>query len=791
MATTAALGVGGVAAVLGAADQVLFRPIAVDEGHRVVALYGFDTRNGRYASTSYVDYLDVAQRTTTIEHVSAYLRLPFRVTGHDGVRRIGGEAVTATYFEMLRVVPRLGTVLGEARADAWPMVATISERLWRSRFAGDPAVIGQTITAEGHTLTIVGVAPDTFSSPNLGWGARPDIWVPMEAVETLLPPFREAGVFTERGIPSVLMIGRLAAGVPLARAQAEVDVIARTIAAASPETNADLGVRLLESGRAQFWPAYRDTVIRSFGALGLAALLLLGLTFANLTTLLTQQVLSRRSEIGVRLALGATRGGLIRQVVAEAGVLGLASAVLSIGVASGVQHLLMASPGVLGIGLSLDLGLDGRVVGTCVLLSFGATLLAAALPFAAVVRRRIVGEIGTGQRTVTTPMTWARHALVGGQIAASAVLVASALVVAGSAVNAARVDLGFSTADLLVVSLDTTSSQAPQEDVRDALSPTRSALADLPGVTSVALSSRAPFDPVAGVATVSIPTDGGASTSVRVQQVTGNYFSTLDIPLRQGRTFTVTDEAQRLPVAIVSEALARRLWPDGGGVGTRLLIQQGPGDPETLEVVGVAADARYGQVWDTDGATLYTTRWSPTTVPHVLVKAPGALEAIAMRVPGTLSLLPASVSLARVERGTDRVEAALAPFHAASRLFSALAVLAVLVAMVGMYATLAYLVEQRTREIALRLALGGRTVRVAMTAVRGPVAVACGAVAAGLWGATAMAPLLAGQTRGLAWDGWAVLVATAGLVIGGCLVSAIVPARRATRVSPMIVLREG
>ncbi len=686
----------------------------------------------------------------------------------------------------------MGTLLGGSHADAWPMVAAISERLWRTRFSSDPAVLGQTLHAEGHLLTIVGVVPETFTSPNLGWGARPDIWVPMASVETLFPSFRDARVFTERSIPSVLMIGRLAPGASLSRAQPEADVIAAALAEESPASAADVGLRLMDAGRAKFWPANRNTVLRSFAAFGVAALLLLGLTFSNLLTLLTQQALSRRSEVAVRLALGATRGTLVRQVAAEASALGLLTFLVSMVAAVGLQHLLTLSPNVLGIGLALDLRLDTQLVAVCVVLSFGLAWLGAMMSVLTLTRGHIARDMRTSQRTTTSSMSRARYALVGVQVTASAALFTTALMVAGSAMNAANVDLGFSTSPLLVVSLDTSSSQAELTDVRDSLSPALEALATLPGVTSVALSSRAPLDPVGAVANVGIPADGGAVVTIRRhQQVTARYFEALDIPLRQGRAFTPADDEHRLPVAVVSESLARRLWPDGRGVGERVFVQQGQSEPTVLEVVGIAADTRFGQIWEPDSATIYTTQWSPTALPHILVRAPGDVVATGVRLPGALRVLPAELSLAAVTTGEDRVASALAPFNAASRLFAALAVVAIVVAMIGLYATLAHLVEQRTREIALRLALGGGPMQVASSVVRAAVVIALGATLTGVWAAAAMAPLLASQTRDFAWDGWSVFVSGALGIAACCVIAAALPAVRATRVPPMLVLRDG
>lgn len=784
LAVTIALGVGAMAAVLGAADRVLFRPLDVEHGNRMVAVYGFDEKNDRYTSTSFQDYQDFARRTTSLASLSAYLRLPLRVDSGERIDRLGAEAVTPNYFDSLQVVPIVGTTFSVG--DGRPLVALISERLWRTMFARDPGIAGRTMRVEGHVVTIAGVIPDRFSGPNMGWGQRPDIWIPLDAVEALLPPFREARVFADRGIPTILMLGRLAAGASVQQATAELDVIARDIAQQNPATHADSGVRVLEAGRARFWPAHRETLLRSFAAFVLVALLMLGLVFSNLTTLLTQQALRRQPEIAIRLALGGATGTLTRQLVAESAALGAGGFVLSIGVASVVQQLLTLSPRVFGVGLSLDLTIDWQVVAFCAALSFALAFLAAAVPFFTLAKRQRSRGLGSSPRTVTASMAWTRYSLVALQVAASAVLLTSALHVARSVMNAPHVDVGFDAAHLTVLSLDAKSNDVTTEQTRTALSEIVRTASAIPGIEAVALSSHSPLDPTGSVSRVRASGDNAVTTTDHLR-VDAEYFRALGVAPTHGRAFTSIEYENRVPVAIVNEALARRLRPGGIALGERLLVE-GRSSTLALEIVGVVPNIRHRQVWE-DAAAFYTTQWTDAPIPHLMIRSTDDAAQIASRLSGALRNVSGDLAAVSMQTGGERVDQAIAPIRAAGVFFGIVSVVALLVAMLGLHATLAYLVEHSRREIALRMALGGAPLRVAAAMVRTPMLFVTAAAGAGLWTAVVLSPLLESQTRNL--SGGSGLVSALAIVMLSlcCAATAARSALRATRVPPMLILR--
>lgn len=789
MALTVALGVGATAAVLDTADQVLFRPLPVNDGHRLAAVYGFDDRNQRYASISYQNYLDYQRRLSTFDDLAAYLRLPLRVAVGNSLVRVGGEATTTNYFPMFRVRPLVGRTLAESRGDgAWPFVAMLSERQWRTRFDGDPAIVGRTMVAEGQTLTIVGVVADGFVSPNLGWGQRPGVWFPMEAVEALFPAFREARVFADPTIPAVLLIGRLADGAFVQSAQAEADVIAPAASGGTSSGTGAVGLRVFEAGRAKFWPANRDMLLRSFGAFAIAVVLLLLLTFSNLTTALTQQAMSRRAEMAVRLALGAGRRAIATQVAAEAAALGLASAVLSVAVAAMVLQALTLFPGVFGIGLALDLSVGFRTVFLCLGLSVALTLLATVAPFAAVYRRHLFRDMKLGQRTATTPMTWARYALVSLQVTASGALLAGTLLVASSAANATKVQLGFDIDRLATVSLELSPAAA---DVDMTLAPVVDAIELQPEVMSVTRTSRLPLDRTRSITRLSTTAVDAETVTADHVLVDAAFFDTLGIALQRGRAFSDVESTNALPVAVVSEALSRRLWPNGGGVGEQIVVEQQGRGGQTLEVIGVSADTRYGQVWDESAGYVYSTQWPATAVPHLVVRTTAqANTALLVALRRGLGALPAGVSVVGSETGSERLDAAVGPMRSAGAFFGGLAAVAALVALLGLHTTLTHTVELRRRDIGLRQALGATPAQVTRAVFQTPLAIVLSAAVVGGFGAMALSPLLAAQTRGLESPPWAVYGVSIGVIAGGCLLVAASATIKALRRPLMHVLRD-
>ena len=360
-AITLALGVGAASAIFSAFDETLWRPLPVNRPGEMVALYNYNPKAGRFLSSSYPDYLDLQAQAASLSGVAAYFRLPMNLSQDAHVERVEVEAVTPNYFDVLQLPALLGRTFLPGDEDRNPAVM-IGERMWRQRFAADPAVLGHTIRIEDHPFVIIGIVPDRFQGVNLNWGDRPQIWMPIAATMPLVPSLRAADVLHRRAIRFLLMVGRRKPQSPVERVDAEMRALAWKLAQADPASNRDVSLRVFPAERAKFWPAYRDTVTEWLGVFGGGGALLLLLACATVSSLLVERAVNRRREIAVRLAIGGTRGRLMRQLITEGVLLALPSFGLALIVATAMQKLLMRFPTAFGLGLHLDLQLEPRVL---------------------------------------------------------------------------------------------------------------------------------------------------------------------------------------------------------------------------------------------------------------------------------------------------------------------------------------------------------------------------------------------------------------------------------------------
>ena len=351
-----ALGIGANTAIFSAIDEILLRPLSVPEPNRLAQVYSLNRRTATYVSTSYPDYADFRRRAQSFQHLSAYVRMPLNVElGSAGTERITVEAVSDNYFDMLRIAPLAGRLLRtEDDLRGAPEAALLGEELWRTRFHADPAIVGKSVRIERHPFIVVGVVPNRLGGMNLNWATPPQIWIPVHAISLVLPGV-PASLFDDRAALMLVLAGRLKPGVSMAAAQAELQTIAAQIARTDAATNRDLTAAVFPLSRSKFWPSYRTAVTSSLAVFAVACGLVLLLACANVSNLLLERALSRRREFAVRLAIGASRSRLVRQLLTESLALAIASCAAALLVAQGLMKLLLRFPNALGLPLSLDL----------------------------------------------------------------------------------------------------------------------------------------------------------------------------------------------------------------------------------------------------------------------------------------------------------------------------------------------------------------------------------------------------------------------------------------------------
>jgi predicted permease len=790
VAITLAAGVGASAAVIGAADAILFRALPVPNPDQVVALYEVNRGTGTYQQTSFPDYESIRATARSFDALSAYVRLPIDLDIGRTRVAVRADAVTTDFFSMLRLRPLLGRAFGpgDNRADGSAFVLMISEQLWRDRFDARPDVVGRTIAVHGQPFQIIGVVPGTFTGQNFGWGARPDAWIPIRSAPAVVPVLARVDVLRRRDAPFVLMLGRLRPQVSVGMAQAEVAGLAAGLARSSAD--ADRSIEVLPAGRAKFWPAYRDTVRESAAAFSGATVLLLVLVCANLASLLFVQALRRRRELAVRAAIGASPARLVQQLVVESAWLALPGFLLSLLVAAGVGRALMSVPAIFGTGLDAVAPFDTRVIGIAAVLSIATAGAFALAPALRARRVDVATALAADPRTATTARAgWVRSALLVVQVALSAVTVAGALLVFRGVANTRGADPGYDLSKLVFVSLAATADDAPPAATRAAIDRVVDRIVALPGVDAAATASDTPLSGTRMTRLTGTTTDRAAAATTDMYDVGAGFFETLGARLLSGRSFTASDAAAGAPVAIVSRAFAQRTWPGEDPIGRTLYVWDGS-TSAPWRVVGVAADIRYRTPWSDGVPAIYLSGGS-TRIPGIVVRARDGVPAARLASAVRQSIDAPGLVVTGVDTGDARLDAALAPERAAGIFLGALAAIALFIASVGLYGSAAFLVTERSREISIRMAIGGSARRVAATVVRPMLVCTAIGTAIAIPASVALLPFLANQARGAATNDWRTIAIAAVVTAMACGFAMLRPARRAARIQPVEALRAG
>ena len=804
-AVSLAVGIGLNTALFALVDATLFRRLPVDRPEQLVDVYASETGGFAWHGSSYPDYVDLRDGARALAGLVGYAPAMAAVGSGDESRAMSVELVTGDYFQVLGVPAALGRALSpdDDRPGAAPVVV-ISAAFWSAGFDADPDAVGRTLRIGARPYTIVGVAPAPFGGMNAPV-LTPALWMPVAWVDDVQPVVLEssrrspgATRLERRGVRWMFVKGRLREGETAAGAAADLNGVMRGLEAAYPGSNEGFRVTVVPTGDVATHPMIEGRL--RAGAVSLLVLmgLVLLIVCVNVAGLLLERASGRRREMGLRLALGATRGRLVRQLLAESTVLSLLGAAGGVALAWGLLEGLGAIRAPLLVPVALDLALNGRVLGLSVAVALGAGVAAGLMPAWTGTRSSVLGALAGGAPTWSIGgRRWnPRHALVTIQIAVSLVLLVMAGLLARNLAAASRADPGFSPEAVAAVTVGLGLVGYDGDEAARFLELARDRVRALPGVQAVARASRGPLSVNFTRVGVGPAEWTDEATSVRLVPVEmavvgAGYFDALGVPVLAGRPFDdAIDAADSPPVAIVNEAFARRFWPDGGAVGRRIRTGM---DESAMEIVGVVRDYRVRSLQEPPTPYVhFAASQRPgfmVSATVLLARTRGDADGLAATMQRELRRIDPDVVFWQGLTLRDNVATQLLPVRLLSAMLGTAGMLAVWLAALGLYGVIAHAVVRRTREIGIRMALGATPRDVlGLVARQGAFSVAVGA-AVGAALAFAAARATAGVLFGvdvadpLAWGGAVVILAVVGALAHA------LPARRAVRVAPAAALR--
>jgi putative ABC transport system permease protein len=778
---TLALGVGATTAMFALVDAMLFRPAPWNSNGRAVWIVGLSGRSPIPRDFSYQEYLGYRDRATALSGVAAEGGTAIAIGGPQP-QRVLGALVSANYFDVIGLRAQIGRTFAadEDKAPAANRVVVLSDALWTGHFGGDAGVIGTRVPINGQLFTIIGVAPRGFTGT--AFAADPyQLWLPMSNHDTVKPG--GAGLLTDAN--TMRVVGRLRDGVTLAEADAEARVIA--LQEESSQTPADQGTTAqVWSIRGGLTPWEQRSLAPMFGLVSIVPAFVLLVACANCANVLIAYHTARRREFAMRRAIGASRGRLVRQLLAESLVLALLAGLGGFG-ASYVLSTVIVHFGEVPPDVAALLKLDGRALLAATAVGVATVVLFGLAPALTTTRFDVLPVL-KDEGTIATTSRGAgrlRRTLVVAQVALSLTLLVITALFFQSLSHALRVHPGFDPQGLATVSFDL--HLQGYTPVRRAVFIERfvERASTLPGVTSVAAANILPLGGEMYGATLISP-DAASSSSAAVAHVSPTYFETLGLPILRGRAFTPAEAAANAPVAIVTETVARKLWPGLDPLGQ--LVRADDATEAWREVVGVAGDAKY--LWLTEsplGGYYLPLRMDSGGA--FVIRTAGSPRALLASLTEVARDLDPALPIARAQTMEERIRRTMNLRRAVVSLLGVLGTLTLLLASVGLYGVAAHSVAMRTREVGIRLSLGARARDVLLMIVRENLGLSLVGVAIGLGISAAGAAMLASYLFGVtAGDPWT--FAGGALVL--CLVSAVasyLPARRAGRIDPVMSLR--
>jgi predicted permease len=801
-----AVGIGANSAIFSIVNSVLLRPRPVSAPDQLVQIYTGD-RNQPYHASSYPTYQDFRDRSEVFSGLAAYGIEQFKLDDGNKVEQIWGEFITGNYFDVLGVSAVKGrTFLPEE--DAVPKrnpVVVIGHSLWQRRFHSDPDLVGKTIGINGQQLTVIGIAPPQYSG--MMGGLASEVWVPL-MMTPLLDQRRGERAITSRGNRWLTIVGRLKPDTTLAQARARFDLLTQEMREAHPEEwrapRKELSAYVLSESETRIHPQATEMVWGGAAALFVIVNLVLLIACMNLASMLLARAVTRRNEIAVRLALGARRSRIVRQLLTESVLLALIAGAAGLLLAVWLLDLMMAFMPALpeGIRIALDIRLDWRVLAYTMAFATVTGVLFGLVPALHSTKAEVATVLKDDSSLFSGRYRKSRirAVLVMAQVACSLLLLIGAGLVWRSLETVRPTRVGFSSDNMVVAPVRLEESRYDRAKSQEFYRNLTERIASLPGVQSASLVDEIPGGILGGVRR-GVEIEGykpqpGESLHLDAAITSPHYFSNMKVPFVQGRDFDERDREGAPCVAIVNETFTQRYFGGASGLGKHLLRETGRANEKQMcEIVGVIRDNEWQSAHELRPFFAMALQQSQRSRMTLLVHASTDANALVAPVRQVIRDLDRTIPVADVQTLQDFFGLVLYPFRLVGAVMAACGLMALLLATLGIYGVVSYSVAQRTREVGIRIALGASQIEILKLIVRQGMMLVIYGLAAGLLlalvlmrvaaSAVAEAELLFGvsTTDSLTFGGVTILLTLIALL------ACYLPARRAMRVDPVVALR--
>ncbi len=783
---TLALGIGVNTSISSLLNALMLRPLAVPDSAGVLGIYRGDGR-----PCSYPDFLNFQQRSNAFSGLAADTTTESALDVRDSSEVILAEAVSYNYATVLEIKPALGRWFTAEDEHAAGFPAVISYRTWQERFDGDRQAIGKQVRLESQWYTVVGVAPKGFQG--MAMPVLTAVWVPL--VRYAQHNEFGARIVRDRLDGRVMMFGRLRPGITTSQAQAELNAVDVRLRRDYPRPDARRVALRLETARGTADPGYRRMVAPLLMLLSGVVGLVLLISCANVANLLLGRGVSRRREVSIRLAIGASRGRICRQMLLESLLLSLMGATAGLVAARWTNRILerglSSAPSDIAVGASLSL--DGRVLGFVLIAAVVTTFLFGLIPALQVSRPELVAALKGSETFLRNRRLTLRNVSVVAQVTLSLVLLVMAGLFLRALQTASSINPGFDARRLLSARLYVAKPEFNKAAGLALYHRVVDRARTLPGVRNATLSYASPMLTMSECVVPDNASVSSESITAGANIIGSAYFSTFGIPLLRGREFTSSDISSAPPVVIVNESLQRRYWPEQNPVGNRIRVGDGceKGQGTVAEIVGVAKDAQYASL-NTSAEPYVFYPFGQHYVGYValIIRAEYNPAELASGLRKELREVDSRLRIYDVDAVSDQIDKSLWQARWEASLLGAFGILALLIASVGLYGVMAFAANQRIREFGIRMALGAQRRDVLQLVTGDALAITFVGIGTGLLLSLGSTTLLRSFLSGLNPTDPATYAGAALLWTAVSLAANCVPAYRATRVDPAIALRE-